>query len=301
MKISTVVRHGTALAALLALMALESCTTGPMRVANPALSNSPQWIEVNGVSLRYQMLGSGPRTLVLLHEMQMSMESWDGVLPALTPGHRVLRYDLRGFGLSEKIRGTGLTIDTEVEDLRSLLDALNIHEPVTLIGGAVGGAVALKFAAVYPQRVRAVAVTSPAAYMKAQPERAANAIKSANEPTRTGIDATLDAVYPAALRTDPARLARFRGLLLASDPGSVATTTNMIYSVGFADVLPKVQCPAMIIATALFPRPVASFKELADALPKGQFVVLQTGHFASLESPEMVAPVLTGFLKQVGG
>jgi 3-oxoadipate enol-lactonase len=111
----------------------------------------------------------------------------------------------------------------------------------------------------------------------------------------------MDAVYPPALRTDPARFTRFRDIVLSTDPGSLVATTRMVYSTGFADVLPQIQCPTLVIATALFPRPVASFKELADALPKGQFVVLQTGHFASLESPELVAPVLLQFLKSVGG
>jgi 3-oxoadipate enol-lactonase len=264
-------------------------------------NNAPRWIDANHVSLRYQLLGAGARTIVLLHEMQVSMESWDGVLPALLPGHRILRYDLRGFGLSEKIRGTSLTLDDEVEDLRALLDELGIHEPVTLIGGAVGGAIALRFAATYPQRVHAVAVTSPAAYLQPQPQRAAAAAAIAEQSMRAAVDKDLDVVYPPQLRTDPARLERFRGLELANDPGSLAATTHMIYSVGFADTLPKVQCPALVIATALFVRPVSSFKELADAMPKGRFVVLQTGHFASLESPELVAPVLTEFLQQVGG
>jgi len=295
------VRASRVAATVLGAALLVSCVSPSVRSDSTAAAGQPQWLEVNGVSLRYQLSGSGAHTLVLLHEMQMSMESWDDLLPSLRRGHRVLRYDLRGFGLSEKIRGSGVTLDNEVEDLRALLDALNIREPVTLIGGAVGGAIALKFAATYPQRVRALAVTSPAAYMQAQPERAANALKSADQPIRAGLDASINAVYPAALRTDAARLARFRGLLLADDPASVAATTFMIYSNGFADVLPKVQCPALVIATALFPRPVASFKELADALPKGRFVVLQTGHFASFESPEMVAPVLKQFLADVGG
>lgn len=279
--------------------ALCACVSAPARNA-AALPPVTQWIEVNSVSLRYQLLGSGSRTLVLLHEMELSMESWDEVLPSLLPGHRILRYDLRGFGLSEKVRGTSLTIDDEVQDLRALLDALKIDGPVTLVGGAVGGAVALKFAATYPQRVHAVAVTSPAAYLQPQPERAANALKQADVPIREGLSQATDAIYPVALRTDPERMLRYRGMMLANDPGSVAATTHMIYSVGFADVLPQVKCPTLIVATAIFPRPVASFKELADALPNGRFVVLQTGHYASLETPAMVAPVLTQFLKDVG-
>ena len=82
--------------------------------------------EVNGVALRYEHSGRGERTLVLIHEMGGSLESWDEVAPALAANRRMLRYDTRGGGLSEKVRGAR-SIDTMVDDLAALLDAL---EPV---------------------------------------------------------------------------------------------------------------------------------------------------------------------------
>ena len=268
-------------------------------VAGGSGASATQWLEVNNVSLRYELSGSGASTLVLLHGQQLSLESWDEILPALRAGHRVLRYDSRGFGLSEKIRGN-LTIDDEVSDLAALLDALQIPEPVTLIGESVGGAIALKFAAAHPGRVRAIAVTNPAAYLQAQPERTAAAASGENQAPRATLERSAEAIYPVEVRA-PARYARFRGMLLANDPASVAATTRMIYSTAFADVLPKIQCPALVVAMALYPRPVVSLKELANAMPKGEFVVLQTGQFASLESPEMLLPVLQKFLAAHAG
>jgi hypothetical protein len=49
------------------------------------------WIEVNGVSLRYELAGSGANTIMLVHEMGGSLETWDDMLPALTKRWRVLR------------------------------------------------------------------------------------------------------------------------------------------------------------------------------------------------------------------
>ena len=59
------------------------------------------FIEVNGTALRYELSGAGAITLVLIHEMGGTLESWDFVLPMLSPKRRVLRYDTRGAGLSE--------------------------------------------------------------------------------------------------------------------------------------------------------------------------------------------------------
>ncbi len=58
------------------------------------------WMEVNGTSLRYECSGSGLTTLVLVHGMGGTLDSWDQVLPALVNGRRILRYDTRGAGLS---------------------------------------------------------------------------------------------------------------------------------------------------------------------------------------------------------
>ncbi|MGA9865341.1 MAG: alpha/beta fold hydrolase, partial [Acetobacteraceae bacterium] len=99
------------------------------------------WIEVNGTSLRYDIAGGGPVTLVLVHEMGGTLESWDQVLPALSRTRRVLRYDTRGAGMSEKIRGS-VSFDTMAADLIALLDALGIGR-AALAGCAVGGGIVL--------------------------------------------------------------------------------------------------------------------------------------------------------------
>jgi 3-oxoadipate enol-lactonase len=59
-----------------------------------------EWLEANGVGLRYDLTGSGSKTLALVHEMGGSLDSWDMVLPALAAGRRILRYDTRGAGQS---------------------------------------------------------------------------------------------------------------------------------------------------------------------------------------------------------
>src|SRR3954469_25741011 len=120
-----------------------------------------EFIELNGAALRYELSGKGDRTLVLVHEMGGSLESWDDVVPRFTATHRVLRYDTRGAGLSQKVRGE-LSVDTMADDIAALLDALGISGKVALAAVALGGAIALHFAARHPERTSAVTVGSPA-------------------------------------------------------------------------------------------------------------------------------------------
>ena len=103
------------------------------------------WIDLGRAALRYDLTGSGPDTLVLIHEMGGTLDSWDQVLPILNRDRLVLRYDTRGAGQSEKLRGA-ITFDDMADDLAALLDALPIAGPVSLVGCAVGGAIALRFA-----------------------------------------------------------------------------------------------------------------------------------------------------------
>ena len=54
------------------------------------------FMELDGLTLRYELSGKGDRTLVLVHEMGGSLESWDDVAPRFAESRRVLRYDTRG-------------------------------------------------------------------------------------------------------------------------------------------------------------------------------------------------------------
>jgi 3-oxoadipate enol-lactonase len=140
------------------------------------------FIELDGVGLRYELSGKGDRTLVLVHEMGGSLESWDDVSPRFGESRRVLRYDTRRAGMSQKVRGQ-LGIDTMTDDITALLDALGIAGKVALAGVAAGGAIALHFAARYPERTSAVAVGSPATGV-APDRRAAAAAIVVREGTR---------------------------------------------------------------------------------------------------------------------
>ncbi len=254
------------------------------------------FIEVNGTALRYDLTGRAERTLVLIHEMGGTLESWDLVLPALAAGRRVLRYDTRGAGLSEKIRGT-LEMKTMIEDLVSLLDALGIREPVALAGTAVGAAIALAFAARFPARTKALIVTSPATEVTG--ERRAATLARAAAVEEGGMQAvaetSLAASYPAELRTDPARFARFRARWLGNDPASYAAISRMLASL--STDLSAIRCPALAIAATLDRlRPPETVKPIADAIQGAEYLVLKSGHFMALQTPEPVSTAFTRFL-----
>jgi 3-oxoadipate enol-lactonase len=259
------------------------------------------YVETNGVGLRYELSGTGERTLVLVHEMGGTLESWDEVVPHFTPSRRVLRYDTRGAGMSQKIRGE-LHIDTMADDIASLLDTLGIKGKVALAGVAVGGAIALHFAARYPQRTSAVVVGSPATGVTAdlRPGLLERAAKMEVEGLSKLVDDSMLTGYAPELRTDAARFATFRARWLGSDPSSYAAIYRMLVNNEMDQELRTLACPVLVIGGTLDRvRPPAAAEAVAKLIPGSRFVELPTGHYMAAATPELIADTIGNFLKSV--
>ena len=257
--------------------------------------------ELNGVALRYELSGAGDRTLVLVHEMGGSLESWDDVVPHVMRSHRVLRYDTRGAGMSQKARGE-LTFATMAADIAALLDALQIAGPVALAGVAVGGAIALQFAAQYPERAGAVIVGSPATGISAVRRQAA--LERLAKVEALGMasvveDAMLSG-YAPELRGDGKRFEQFRGRWLGNDPSSYATIWRMLANADMQATLGKIRCPALVIGGSLDRvRPPAIAQDVAKAIPGARYIEVRTGHYMAVQTPDLIADCIDDFLKSV--
>lgn len=95
-------------------------------------------LESNGITLGHTDSGGEGRPVVLIHGWPLSGASWSAQVPALTAaGYRVITYDRRGFGDSDKPDG-GYDYDTFSEDLAGLLDHLDVSD-ATLVGFSMGG------------------------------------------------------------------------------------------------------------------------------------------------------------------
>jgi pimeloyl-ACP methyl ester carboxylesterase len=124
-------------------------------------------ITVNNVELYYELHGSGDEALVLNNGVIASTATWAYQLPALTPHYRVLLYDMRGQGQSQKwAEGEApFTWETHADDLAALLDALGI--PSAHIGGiSYGGELTLVFALRYPERCRRLLVADAVSHVE---------------------------------------------------------------------------------------------------------------------------------------
>ena len=260
------------------------------------------WVEVNGTSLRYELSGSGKTTLVLVHEMGGTLDSWDQVLPALNNTRRVLRYDTRGAGLSEKIQDK-VTWDDMAGDLNALLDTLNIAGKVALAGIAVGAAICVHFAARYPQRAGALVLHGPATGVIAERRQASLDRAAAVEANgmRGVVETSLANSYPPVVRHSAEEFRKFRARWLANDPQSFAAINRMLAATDITAELAGIACPTLVTAgTHDGLRPPSVIEPMARQIPGAQFLELNSGHFAAIQTPGLVSQAIHGFLWSLG-
>jgi pimeloyl-ACP methyl ester carboxylesterase len=93
--------------------------------------------------------------LILLHGVRDHARSWDRVAAAFSDRYRVLAPDLRGHGDSEWAKGGFYPTEGYVFDLAELVETLRL-ETFALIGHSLGGNVGLRYAALYPDKVRRI-------------------------------------------------------------------------------------------------------------------------------------------------
>jgi 3-oxoadipate enol-lactonase len=116
--------------------------------------------EVNGVSLWYRISGQG-EPVVQLHGCGFGHHNFEPVTPVLAQRFKVLDYDQRGFGLSDRPLQR---YDMEVwaDDTAALMDVCGI-EHAHIHGTSMGGIIAIVFASKYPERTSSVVINCAAA------------------------------------------------------------------------------------------------------------------------------------------
>src|ERR1043166_15756 len=193
----------------------------------------------NGVTIHYQTAGTSGPVVVLLHEMGGSLDSWDAGAPGLAQHYRVVRYDQRGAGLSEKVRKE-FSNDQAVDDLEGVLKNLNLKQPYNFVSVAAASTQVLRFLERHPDQVSSIVLCNPAPGVAA--DRAGVLIERAEQAEKNGMAAvmgiTLDKSYPPTLG-EPAAYEAYRGRYLGNDPVGFGLAHRMLAATNMLYMLPK--------------------------------------------------------------
>ena len=151
----------------LTLLGLASAWAPDRPVSALTLWSPPpsRFMSLSGMTVH--MRDEGPRTdsvpIVLLHGTSASLHTWNGWAASLRDTHRVIRFDLAGFGLTGPSREQDYSVGAYTKQTLALLDSLNVSR-FAIAGNSLGGEVAWHVAAAAPERVAALIVIDAAGY-----------------------------------------------------------------------------------------------------------------------------------------
>lgn len=238
-------------------------------------------IRVNGVRLHYEERGAG-EPIVWVHGTASSSAVWPRpAIDAVSALGRVIVYDRRGYGLSERVDAVETSVAAHVEDASALIRALGAA-PAILIGRSYGGEVALGLALRHPDVVSALVLLEPATF-SLDPEADAWAKElrrkvgdaAAHDPRSVGetfLRTVLgDAVWDS-FKPDVKRRYADDGPAIAAEVGGASSGVT-------EQDLARIPIPTLVVAAERSPGPFGHVAaRVAAAIPSGRLELVDGGH-----------------------
>jgi alpha/beta hydrolase fold len=138
-------------------VAVACCSTDGTKPMTPP---EIRYARSSDLRIAYQVVGTGPLDLVFVPgfvsniDLLWEMPEWASFYSRLAAFSRLILFDKRGTGLSDRIAGIA-NLEERMDDVRAVLDAVG-SQRAALFGISEGGPMSLLFAATYPQRVQAL-------------------------------------------------------------------------------------------------------------------------------------------------
>lgn len=255
------------------------------------------FLNAGGPTVYYDLTGPRDAPVVAFgNSLGTNLHVWDAVVAGFTRTFRVLRYDMRGHGLTD--RSEAPTMDGLASDVANLLDALEL-ERVRYVGLSIGGMVGQRLAAAHPERVEALVLCATA-----------NRIGTAevwNERIeavrRGGMAAVSDGVLerwftPQTHFERPELIRGFTNMVERTLPESYIGLCLAIRDADLAADDARIACPTLAIAGADDPvTPPADAYTLRDAIPGARATVIPgAAHIVPAERPEAFLALALPFL-----
>ncbi len=268
---------------------------------------------LSSIDLEVEDTGGTGRPVVLIHGWPLSHEAWADQVPALTAaGYRVISYDRRGFGNSDK-PGSGYDYDSLTKDLDGLLEELDLQD-VTLVGFSMGGGEVVRYVAKHgEERLRSVVLASAVPpFMLKSDDNPEGAISQDEADQMAGqLDQDRDAFFDTfttqffsangELKVTEQQRQEAVALCLQSDQTAALKCMESFGGTDFRDDLTAITVPTLVIhgdgdGTVPFE---ASGRRTNQAVPQSELHVVSGGpHGINVSHAEEFNQVLLAFLQR---
>jgi pimeloyl-ACP methyl ester carboxylesterase len=257
------------------------------------------------VHIAYRIFGDGPRDIVLIPgtishvELTWEVPSNEHLLKRLTAFARVIVFDKRGQGLSDRVAEQ--TLEERIGDVRAVMDAAG-SERAIVYGWSEGGPMSLMFAATYPERTAALVLYGTFASMRNEPwavppEQFGRFLGALETHWGEGVLIGLNA--PSRLN-DQAIVQWFARIERASaSPGSILALLRANYEIDVRHLLPSVHVPTLILHRADDALvPIRAGRYLAEQIPAAKYAEIPgTDHLVlDQETQDVIADEIEEFI-----
>jgi len=251
---------------------------------------------VGGIATHIQFDGSPDAPAVLLvHSLGTGLHIWDAQARMLADRYRVIRYDLRGHGLTEA-GADDIGIPDLAADALTLLDTLGVAR-AHVAGISIGGLIAQAMAAAAPPRIASLMLCDTAlAIRPADRFRERAAIVRARGMAPIADETLARWVTPDFLGT--AEAAGLRAMLLRTDPEGYARAALAIAADDRTAATKALRLPALVlVGDHDAATPPAASEAIYRAMPGSELVVIaDAAHIPTVQQPEAVSAALARFL-----
>ncbi len=256
------------------------------------------------LNINYRLEGDGPETVVLVNGLADDLDTWADQVPTLLEtGYRVLRFDNRGIGLSDKPVGP-YTTAMFAADTKALVDHLQISN-FHLLGVSMGGMIAQEYALAHPADLRSL--TLACTYAAPGPFCSRMFSFWAEMANVMGVpavmrDVTLWAFTPEFFETRPQDAAEFETAMRFIDQ-PIPAYLAQLHSIQTHDAterLGSLNVPTLVLAgeTDIL-IPVELSRRLHSLIPRAQWATTQGGHACLWEHPGPFNRAVIAFITSV--
>lgn len=258
-----------------------------------------QIIVANGLRIHVTVSGDpAGLPVVLAHALGTDLRVWDRLLPLLPPGLRLIRYDLRGHGLSDAPEGDYWMGDL-VADAAGVMEALGAREAL-FVGLSIGGVIAQGLAAERPDLVRALVLSNTAAKIGTEETWRARIADVRAGGVEAIADAVLERWFTRRFRSERAdELAGWRHMLTRTPRAGYLGCSAALAGTDLRDSTAGLRQPALVIAgDADGSTPPDLVRETADSIVGARFTLIRgAGHIPCVEAPEATAAAIGDFVR----
>jgi 3-oxoadipate enol-lactonase len=263
------------------------------------------FVHANGIKMHYTVDGpartESPRPWVtFITGIANDTTLWAGQARALADRFRVLRYDLRGQGLSEATPGP-YSIESLAADLEALWDAIGVQRS-HLVGLGLGSTVAMRVAIDHPQRIISLVPTCCRARMV--PEFAAMWQRLTETVQAGGIESIVEQTAQRWFTDDfkaanPAVIDGVRAMIRGTSQQGYLGTVAAFVGLDLEDELGRIQAPTLFVGGAedKVGGPEALMRKLAARVPGASYSPIpRAAHIANLQNETDFNATLRQFL-----